>query len=58
ATTTTSVQPSSSTISSTTANSMSKLAELSNQRRLLHELTDEVNQNVTKAQILYELCKS
>jgi len=24
----------------------------------LHELTDEVNQNVTKAEILFELCKS
>lgn len=24
----------------------------------MHELTDEVNQNVTKAQILYELSKS
>lgn len=46
------------TISSTTANSMHKLAELSDKRRLLHELTDEVNQNVSKAQILYELSKS
>ncbi|CAF0810993.1 unnamed protein product [Rotaria sordida] len=45
-------------ISSTTTKSMSKLAELTDQRRLLHELTDEVNQNVTKAQILFELCKS
>ncbi|CAF0847411.1 unnamed protein product [Adineta steineri] len=44
-------------ISSTTAKSMTKIVELSNQRRLLHELTDEVNQNVTKAQVLYELCK-
>jgi hypothetical protein len=34
------------------------LTELSNQRRLLRELTDEVNQNVTKAQVLFELCKS
>jgi hypothetical protein len=34
------------------------LVELSDKRRLLHELTDEVNQNVSKAQILYELNKS
>jgi len=46
------------TISSTTANSMHKLVELSDKRRLLHELTDDVNQNVSKAQILYELSKS
>jgi cAMP and cAMP-inhibited cGMP 3',5'-cyclic phosphodiesterase 10 len=45
-------------ISSTTTNSVAKLAELTDQRRLLHELTDEVNQNVTKAQILFELNKS
>lgn len=31
---------------------------MSDKRRLLHELTDEVNQNVSKAQILYELSKS
>ena len=35
-----------------------QLVELNNQRRLLHELTDDVNQNVSKAQILFELCKS
>lgn len=35
-----------------------QLTELNNQRRLLHELTDDVNQNVSKAQILFELCKS
>ncbi|CAF3380594.1 unnamed protein product [Rotaria sp. Silwood1] len=52
------LEPSSQSISSTTAKSMSKLAELTDQRRLLHELTDEVNQHVTKAQILFELCKS
>lgn len=45
-------------ISSTTTKSMSKLVELNDKRRLLHELTDDVNQNVSKAQILYELSKS
>ncbi|CAF1296892.1 unnamed protein product, partial [Adineta ricciae] len=45
-------------ISLTTAKSMNTLVELSDKRRLLHELTDEVNQNVSKAQILYELNKS
>jgi hypothetical protein len=34
------------------------LIELSDKRRLLHELTDDVTQNVSKAQILYELSKS
>ncbi|CAF3850878.1 unnamed protein product [Rotaria sp. Silwood2] len=45
-------------ISTTTSKSMNTLVELSDKRRLLHELTDEVNQNVSKAQILYELSKS
>ncbi|CAF3351916.1 unnamed protein product [Rotaria sp. Silwood1] len=45
-------------ISITTAKSMNTLVELSDKRRLLHELTDEVNQNVSKAEILYELSKS
>ncbi|UJR10548.1 hypothetical protein I4U23_014748 [Adineta vaga] len=45
-------------LSLTTAKSMNTLVELSDKRRLLHELTDEVNQNVSKAQILYELNKS
>ncbi|CAF1674616.1 unnamed protein product [Rotaria magnacalcarata] len=45
-------------LSSTTVKSMNTLAELNDKRRLLHELTDEVNQNVSKAQILYELSKS
>ncbi|CAF0769042.1 unnamed protein product [Rotaria sordida] len=49
---------SSNQISTTTAKTMNTLAELSDKRRLLHELTDEVNQNVSKAQILYELSKS
>ncbi|CAF1321520.1 unnamed protein product [Adineta steineri] len=45
-------------ISLTTTKSLNTLVELSNKRRLLLELTDEVNQNVSKAQILYELNKS
>ncbi|CAF2089563.1 unnamed protein product [Rotaria magnacalcarata] len=45
-------------LSSTTVKSMNTLTELNDKRRLLHELTDEVNQNVSKAQILYELSKS
>ncbi|CAM4856693.1 unnamed protein product [Rotaria socialis] len=45
-------------LSSTTVKSMNTLVELNDKRRLLHELTDEVNQNVSKAQILYELSKS
>jgi hypothetical protein len=57
-TTISSPEPASERISSTTAKSAVKLAELTDQRRLLHELTDEVNQNVTKAQILFELSKS
>jgi len=57
--TTTSIRESSAKqLSSTTTNSMNKLVELNNQRRLLHELTDDVNQNISKAQILFELCKS
>ncbi|CAF4098628.1 unnamed protein product, partial [Rotaria sp. Silwood2] len=58
ATTTSLLESFSHPISSTTTKSMSRLAELTDRRRLLHELTDEVNQHVTKAQILFELCKS
>ncbi|CAF1554160.1 unnamed protein product [Rotaria magnacalcarata] len=58
ATTMSSLEPCSRPISSTTVKSISKLVELTERRRLLHELTDEVNQHVTKAQILFELCKS
>ncbi|CAF3318661.1 unnamed protein product [Rotaria socialis] len=58
ATTMSSLGPYSRPISSTTVKSISKLVELTDRRRLLHELTDEVNQHVTKAQILFELCRS
>ncbi|CAF1324938.1 unnamed protein product, partial [Didymodactylos carnosus] len=44
-------------ISTTTEKSMTKLNDFGDKRRLLHELTDDIHQNVTKAQILYELSK-
>ncbi|CAF0803640.1 unnamed protein product [Didymodactylos carnosus] len=44
-------------LSITTEKSIIKLSELGDKRRLLNELTDDIHQNVTKAQILYELGK-